>query len=128
NEERLRSILRSMSEGVLVRDARGLITDCNVAAARILGVRREALSGRRPEDVVGRITGEDGEEIPAERLLGGATGLVARIGRHDGTWAWIAASSSPVLDAAGRSEGVVTTLSDITRRRELTAEQVALRR
>jgi PAS domain S-box-containing protein len=131
NEERLRSVVRSMNEGLIVRDARGLITDCNGAAEHILGVSREALSGRRPEDVIGRVTDEDGQTVDAGRLLGDGgieSGLVARLGRPDDTWAWIAASSSAMQDAAGRPEGVVTTLSDITQRRMLAAEQAALRR
>jgi PAS domain S-box-containing protein len=131
NEERLRSVVRSMVEGLIVRDARGRITDCNVAAEHVLGVSRDVLSGRRPEDVIGRVTDEAGEQVDAGRLLGdgGAeSDLVVRLERPDATWAWLAASSSPVRDAAGRPDGVVTTLSDITQRRMLTAEQAALRR
>ena len=48
NEERLRSVVHSMAEGLIVRDARGIITDCNAAAEQIVGLARDRLRGRRP--------------------------------------------------------------------------------
>src|SRR5204862_1861152 len=45
NEERLRSVVQSMAEGLIVRDARGITTDCNAAAESIFGVDRERLRG-----------------------------------------------------------------------------------
>ena len=53
NEERLRSVVQSMAEGLIVRDASGIITDCNAAAEQIVGLSRDRLRGRRPEDVIG---------------------------------------------------------------------------
>ena len=41
NEERLRSVVHSMAEGLVVRDASGAISDCNAAAEQILGRRRK---------------------------------------------------------------------------------------
>src|SRR4051794_20184259 len=150
NEERLRSVLRSMGEGLVARDGNGLITDCNTAAERILGLRRADLAGQLPDKVIAPAVGERGERLPADRLLGeaalggdeGPSDLVARVTQADGTAVWVAVSSSPVRDAEGHPAGVVTTLSDITQRREaderlvaserstrfLAAEQAALRR
>jgi PAS domain S-box-containing protein len=150
NEERLRSVVQSMAEGLIVRDARGVITDCNAAAEEILGVARQALRGRRPEEVLGAALDADDEPLPGGRLLGDealATGhragpVTARLTRPDGTHAWVSITSAPVLDARGRPEGVVSTLSDITQRRAaeqrlvaseaatraLAEEQAALRR
>src|SRR5213076_1811419 len=68
--------------------------------------------------------------------------VVAHVSRPSGPAALVSISSGPVLDAAGRPEGVVSTLSDITSRREaeqrlvaseratrvLASEQAALRR
>jgi PAS domain S-box-containing protein len=150
NEERLRSVVQSMAEGLIVRDARGLITDCNAAAEVILGRRREELRGLRPEAVLDPGADDDGRPLAPGRLLGDAaltrgeaeSGLVAHVTRPDGTPAWVTISSAPVLDARGRPEGVVSTLSDISDRREaeqrllaseratraLAGEQAALRR
>jgi PAS domain S-box-containing protein len=143
NEERLRSVVQSMAEGLVVRDAAGVITDCNVAAEHILGRHRDWVRGRRPASVLRDVVDETGAEVGADRLLGDhalrtgtlETGLVACVRRPDGDRRWVSVSSAPVLGADGRPEGVVTTLSDITERRQaehatrvLADEQAALRR
>jgi PAS domain S-box-containing protein len=133
NEERLRSVVHSMAEGLIVRDARGVITDCNAAAEQILGRRRKDLRGRRPETVLHDVADTTGATVASDRLLGDAalrsgapeTGIVARVRRPDGEGRWVAISSAPVLGADGRPEGVVSTLSDITERREAEQRLVA---
>ena len=45
NEERLRSVVGSMAEGLIVRDRSGIITECNDAAERITGVARIGSAG-----------------------------------------------------------------------------------
>jgi PAS domain S-box-containing protein len=133
NEERLRSVVQSMAEGLIVRDARGIITDCNAAAEQILGLDRDRLRGRRPEDVLGAARDADDQPVAGGRLLGDealSTGdpqapLTARLTRPDDTAAWIWISSAPVLDAGGRPEGVVSTMSDVTQAREAEQRLVA---
>jgi PAS domain S-box-containing protein len=139
NEERLRSVVQSMAEGLIVRDARGIITDCNAAAEQIVGVGRSALLGHRPEAVLGGVVDTRDQPVSGGRLLGDEaliTGdperaLMARLTRPDGTHAWLSISSAPVLDADGRPEGVVSTLTDITQRRaaeqRLVASELATR-
>jgi PAS domain S-box-containing protein len=148
--ERLRSVVASMAEGLIVRDGDGVITDCNAAAERITGVRRERLCGRRPADVLPAAADERGRAIGCDRLLGEFAlhgggpepAVIARLTRPDGSGAWVSVSSGPVLGVDGLPEGVVSTVSDITERREaqqrlvaseqatrsLAAEQAALRR
>ncbi|MEA2382094.1 MAG: hypothetical protein QOH72_2065 [Solirubrobacteraceae bacterium] len=136
NEQRLRSVVHSMAEGLIVRDANGLITDCNAAAEEILGRRREELRGHRPEAVLGAIVDSDGAAVAAEQLLGegalrtGApeAGFVAGVRHADGERRWAAVNSAPVLGATGRPGGVVTTLADITERREAEQRLVASER
>jgi PAS domain S-box-containing protein len=133
NEERLRSVLHSMAEGLVVRDADGVITDCNAAAEQILGRRRAQLRGRRPDAALDGVADAAGAAMAPGRLLGDAAllsgtpenGFVARVHRPDGQGRWLAISSAPVLGAAGRSEGVVTTLGDITENREAEERLVA---
>ena len=139
NEERLRSVVQSMAEGLIVRDASGVITDCNAAAEQIVGLDRDRLRGRWPDDVLGALVDTDDQPVSGGRLLGDealTTGrpegaLVARLARPDGTPAWVSITSAPVLDAGGRPEGVVSTLSDITQRRaaeqRLVASELATR-
>jgi PAS domain S-box-containing protein len=150
NEERLRSVVHSMAEGLVVRDARGVITDCNAAAEEILGRRRDELRGLRPGDVLENVVDADGAPVAPDRLLGdhalrsGAhePAFEASVRRPDGQLKWVASSSAPVQGVDGRPQGVVTTLSDITDRRQaeqrlvdseqstrvLAEEQAALRR
>jgi PAS domain S-box-containing protein len=134
--ERLRSVVQSMAEGLIVRDVRGVITECNAAAERILGMARERIRGQPPEAVVGEAVDAEGAPVSGGRLLGDATlltgepeaGLVARLTRPDRAAVWVSVSSGPVLDAAGRPEGVVSTLSDITLGREAEQRLVASER
>jgi PAS domain S-box-containing protein len=150
NEERLRSVVQSMAEGLIVRDAQGIITDCNAAAEQIVGLGRDRLRGRRPQDVLSAAVDADEQPVSGGRLLGDEAlisgdpqpPLTARLTRPDGTPAWVWISSAPVLDAGGRPEGVVSTMSDVTQSREaeqrlvaselatraLAEEQAALRR
>jgi PAS domain S-box-containing protein len=133
NEERLRSVVRCMAEGLIVRDDGGVITECNAVAERLIGLSRDRLLGRRVGEVIGPAVGESGEPLTGGALLGdraltdGASesGIVARVTRSDGTAAWVSASWGPVRDAAGRIAGVVTSLSDITSRREAEERLVA---
>jgi PAS domain S-box-containing protein len=150
NEERLRSIVASMAEGLIVRDRRGVITECNAAAERILGLPRVRLLGRHPSEVLDGAVDEQDVALPGGRLFGdcalrtgtGESPVVARLTRPDGSTAWVSVSSGAVLGVDGRPEGVVSTVSDVTPRveaeqrlvdseqatRTLAAEQAALRR
>ena len=136
NEERLRSVVRCMAEGLIVRDHGGVITECNAVAERLIGRSRDRLLGRRPGEVIGPAVDERGEPLTGGRLLGdraltdGASesGMVAQVTRPDGTAAWVSASSGPVRDAAGDIAGVVTSLGDITSRREAEQRLVASER
>jgi PAS domain S-box-containing protein len=136
NTERLRSVVQSMAEGLIVRDARGVITDCNAAAERIIGIGREQLRGQHPEAILGHAVDAEDRPLSGGRVLGDAalttgvpeSGLVARLTRADGAPVWVSVSSGPVLDPTGEPEGVVSTLSDITQRREAERRLVASER
>jgi PAS domain S-box-containing protein len=133
NEERLRSVVHSMAEGLIVRDARGVISDCNAAAEQILGRRRDELRGRRPEEVLDDVVDAEGAAVAPERLLGDGAlrsgapeaRFVAGVVRPGGERRWVAITSAPVLGYGGHPEGVVTTLGDITERREAEERLVA---
>jgi PAS domain S-box-containing protein len=125
-----------MAEGLVVRDHDGVITECNAVAELLIGLSRDQLLGRRPDDVLGPGVDERGEPLTFGQLLGDRaltdsasdSGIVARLTRPDGTAVWVSASSGPVRDAAGRVAGVVTSLSDITSRREAEERLVASER
>jgi PAS domain S-box-containing protein len=77
-EVRLRAILETMSEGVLVRDRNGCVIDCNAAASVILGQAPEKLRGSTPADGLWELMREDGTMLAPEDY---PAAVVLRMGR-----------------------------------------------
>src|SRR5262249_12310193 len=50
SEERYRSVIAAMQDGIVLLDADGSIRECNAAAERILGLSAEQMMGRTPHD------------------------------------------------------------------------------
>src|SRR5438067_1237786 len=50
SEERYRSVIAAMQDGIVLLDADGGIRECNAAAERILGLSAEQMMGRTPRD------------------------------------------------------------------------------
>jgi hypothetical protein len=126
-EEQLRSIVTAMAEGVVLQDARGAIVSANAAAERILGLTRDQLDGRTSIDPRWRSVREDGTPFPGSEhpamvtLRTGAPVVDVTMGaqKPEGTLTWISVSSEPLrLAPADPPYAVVTTFTDITRRRQ----------
>lgn len=125
-EAALRNALQAMLEGVLVWSLpAGVLSECNEAAARILGVPRGELIGRTIQHpwVMRR---EDGSPLPREErgaVVAVQTGqsqptMVVRVGRPDGSWAWVRTTSVVLRDTEGVPYAVFTTFIDVTELRE----------
>lgn len=123
--------MQGIGEGVLVWTVPdGTLSDCNEAAARLMGVTREELSGRTL-DYPWLLTREDGSPLPqAERgaFLAVRSGLpqptmLLRLGRPDGSWVWVRSSSIVLRDAADVAYAVITTFVDVSELRQ-TQEQL----
>ena len=84
NEERLRSVVRCMTEGLIVREFGGVITECNAVAERLIGRSRDQLLGRRPGEVIGPAVDERGEPLTGGSCWGTARSPTAR--RNPGWW------------------------------------------
>jgi PAS domain S-box-containing protein len=65
-ETRLRAILETMSEGVVVRDRNGCVIDCNTAACVILGQSPEKLRGTTLAECAWTLLREDGTLVVGE--------------------------------------------------------------
>jgi PAS domain S-box-containing protein len=127
NEERLRSIVEAMSEGLVLQDSTGKVTFCNPAAARILGVREEELVGASSVTFQPRTIHEDGSpflgiEHPAMFTLASgkpASDVVMGIAKPNGDFSWIAVNSRPLYYNShdGLPKAVVITFVNITERR-----------
>lgn len=127
-EASLRSVIRSMGEGVLVIDADGSISLANERAREILQIDDDMLRWISVRDLAARCIAAEaapaGDDelaaFPPARTL--ATGeatreLVARVRAPGGEERWIEISTEPVReDVDDRPRAVVATFSDITKR------------
>ncbi len=134
SEERYRSVVAAMAEGIVLQDATGVIRTCNASAERILGLSEEQIMGRTSVDRGWRAIKEDGSPFPGEEhpaMLTLQTGeafsnVVMGIHKPDGSLTWISINSQPLWKEGEEFPyAVVTSFSDITAAKQ--AEE-ALRR
>jgi len=130
NEERLRAIVDSANDGILVYDRDLRVVSGNLAAERIIGLPLAELIGAagftsllpcvredgaplRPEDRPTRITVRSGEPL---------TGVIMGIKRPGGAITWLSVNTA-FLRRPGESEwyGIVSTIGDITAERNAEA-------
>jgi diguanylate cyclase (GGDEF)-like protein/PAS domain S-box-containing protein len=124
SEERHRTIVETMQEGIWVSNDEGEIVFANARMGEILGRDLADLLGRGPFDF---IPPEQLEQARAERqrIREGVVGHSEfAVVRPDGTRRWVLVTSSPLKAVDGRPAGVLSTVGDITERKEAT-EQLA---
>jgi PAS domain S-box-containing protein len=136
SEARFRGVVAALAEGVVLRDANGLIVDCNASAERILGRTLDQMKGRLAVAPDWKITREDGSLMPeSERPIVAAmqTGLAqSNVAVHcrkpDGSDFWALVNVQPLLDEFTSSpSGFVCTLTDITQRKRAKMEIMRLK-
>jgi PAS domain-containing protein len=66
SEERYRSVMSAMQDGVALLDTEGAIRACNASAERILGLSADQMMGRTPRDPRWQAIQEDGTPLPDE--------------------------------------------------------------
>ena len=130
SEARYRSVISSMSEGVIVQNDEGEVITTNRAALQILGLKEEELQGRSMHDPDWQIIHEDGRPFPTDThpaMVALATGQAQHevkmgVRRPDGEFSWISVNSNPIFTERQRApSAVVSTFTDITKRREAEA-------
>ncbi len=129
-ENRLSTLLASMGEGVIMRDTHGLLQVHNAAAADILGLSSEQMREFHLSDNLVFYLNEDGDpidrdDIPAMRALttGKPQSGMLGVNRPDGSRRWMWTNAVPLFEDDngehhGSLRGVVTTIADITQRRD----------
>jgi PAS domain S-box-containing protein len=126
SEERYRTVIETMSEGVVLQGMDGSIETCNAAAERILGLTRDQMMGRTSVDPRWQAIHEDGSPFPGEThpaMVTLRTGkplanVVMGVHKPDGGLNWILINSSPVTYPGGAGvQAVVTTFTDISDRK-----------
>ena len=121
-----RSIMATMTDAVVVRDASGSIIASNPAAQRFLRFAPDAYREQVPPAPGWRAIHEDGapfapEEHPsAVALQTGQTqsDVVMGFEQPDGKFLWVKGSAAPLHDQTGRVSGVVSTITDVTERKQ----------
>lgn len=125
-EERYRSVIAAMQDGIVILDADGSIRTCNRSAERILGLSAEQIIGRTARDPRWQAIHEDGSPFPNETFPAVVTlrtgepcsNIIMGVYKPDGNLTWISINSEPLFEADGTTlAGVVTSLEDITERR-----------
>jgi PAS domain S-box-containing protein len=122
-----RSVIASMSEGVVVQALDGSIIDSNAAAEAILGLTADQLRGRTSLDPRWRALDERGEPLPGDQhpsmraLRTGASvrGSTMCIATPQGELRWIETNAEPLRSDDGALAGVVSTFTDVTEHRRV---------
>lgn len=127
SEERYRSMITAMQEGIIFQDADGVILTCNASAERMLGLSADQMMGRTLLDPRWQAIHEDGSPFPGEthpamvtlRTGQSLSNVVMGVHKPDGARLWLSVNSQPLFHAGESSlYGVVVTFSDITDRRQ----------
>jgi PAS domain S-box-containing protein len=127
SEERYRSTITAIQEGLVVNDASG-IQFCNKSAEQIIGLTIEQMLGRGTSSPEWRTIHEDGSPFPMElqpaaivmRTGEPQTNVVIGMYRPDGTLVWILVHAQPLFkDGQTKPYGVVSTITDITTRKQI---------
>lgn len=122
-----RSVLESLSEGVIITDRESRVLFANR--------RMEEMTGWAPGELVGRISYEvlAPPELWAamrrrleERLAGEEEAYENELIRKDGSRHWIQVRASPYRDSAGTIQGTIGAMSCIQRQKELEQENTRL--
>ncbi|MBD1909221.1 MULTISPECIES: GAF domain-containing protein [unclassified Leptolyngbya] len=123
SEERYRSVVSVMAEGVVLQQADGQIMAYNRSAEKILGLTPEQMMGRTPINPQWQAIYEDGSPFPREKhpatvtLRTGEPQSNVMMGVHkpDGSLTWVSINSQP-LSRPDQSHpyAVVTSFADIT--------------
>ena len=126
SEERYRTMIESLNEGVMIFDAQARLKGVNPAAERLLGasfeqLRRNRVGDWQPIDTAGNVTPPD--EIPIAVVL--ATGEPVRnallgMRRADGSVTWLEVNCEPLRDAvSGKVSGGLVSMTDVTEARRV---------
>jgi two-component system phosphate regulon sensor histidine kinase PhoR len=123
-KQRTDAVIRTMADGLLMLDGRGVVVSCNPALAMMLGMRRADILGRRAGDpaadprlravcqpaTVKERTGVLAHEVEIPRAASGEKRSRPRVLRIFAT---------PVRDESGERIGEVRVVHDVTREREI---------
>jgi PAS domain S-box-containing protein len=115
-KEQTESVIRSMAEGLVVVNGAGEVVFLNPAAEKLLGVKQQEKLGQTLDDGLGEESlvslvkgqGKSNESLEIELNA-----------RQDQTKRVVRSSNAVIEDENGRTVGMVSVLTDVTKQREL---------
>lgn len=125
SEQRIREVLKSSPHPVVVYDAEGLTEYVNPAFTEVFGWTLEDLKGKRIPFVPESEREETVRGIEDLYLKGKSVTLETSRLTKTGRTLRILASAGPIMDAEGRTSGMVVTLTDMTERKLRQEEELA---
>ncbi|MBC7905240.1 MAG: PAS domain S-box protein [Rhodospirillaceae bacterium] len=131
SEERYRTVVESLVEGIVVQDDGGAIIASNPAAERILGLGADELAGRHSTDPRWHAIHADGSAFPGDihpamvtlRTGERQEGVIMGLRKADDSVTWVEINTAPLWGAeADRPVAVVASILEITNRKEFEDE------
>lgn len=118
-KERIDNVIRNIAEGLVVVDSEGKVLLMNPAAERLLGVSQNEKKGKKLADALG-----EGQMLALSRdsvdeAEKGTLQEIELISHDDSTRRVLRASTAVVENQDGRTVGMVSVLSDITKQKEI---------
>ncbi|MHC0068861.1 PAS domain S-box protein, partial [Nostoc sp. UIC 10890] len=132
SEQRYRSVITVMAEGIVLQQSDGRITACNDSAERILGLTADEMMGQTSIDPRWQAIHEDGTSFPGSThpaIVTLRTGkpqfnVIMGVYKPDGSLSWISINSLPLFESdESKPYAVVASFTDITVRKQA---QIAL--
>lgn len=133
-QDRLSTILQTLTEGILTLDLHGRITYANAAAERIIGRAARDIMERTYYDPEWDFVTHAGDvlpvtDLPFKRAIDSRApvlGFELGIRRGDATIALLSLNAVPLPDASGIPYAILVSFLDVTRRKHLEAELAAV--
>jgi len=131
SEERYRSVIAALEEGIMLLDPEGTILACNTSAEKILGFSAEQLIGKTSRDPRWQTVHEDLTPFPPEthpvmesmRTGQPCKNVVMGVKKGDGALSWISINSQPLFrEGANRPYAVVASFAEITEHKRFERE------
>jgi PAS domain S-box-containing protein len=126
SEQRHRSVVDALEEGVLLHDMSGTVIACNQSASDMIGLPIDQIVGKTPAELPMRLVREDGSDFPHDQRPGYRAfetgepqlGIVAGHPRADGDLHWLSINCNPIIDPqTGDAFAVAASFADITEQR-----------
>ena len=126
SEQRYRRIVETTTEGVWLIDANSKTTFVNARLAQMLGYTPEEMLSRPFSEFMD----DEGRAASAESLQRRRHGISEqydrKFKRKDGSDLWVRIASNPVFDEAGRYDGALAMVSDLSGQKRDEAAKAAL--